>query len=1064
MRTLVKEIITCIILFFCFTEVSAQTPVIWNVDKVNDSYNETISISGKDFGTNANDLRVFFGGVKAPISFASDQLIEVQVPSGTTFGRISVANITNGLMGFSSDLFNISYGGRFGLNASDFETQVDVFAERGLYDLCMCDFNNDDLNDIVTANEESNNISIFRNTSTIENISFVKSPMLINAPSINVNCGDLNGDGKPDLVVSEGKNGRDVFIFQNTTAVDGGPITFTSQTISLTSSVPRRLEINDLDGDGKPEIITTNPGGGNVQVLVNQSTLAAISFNPTPTVISVPQTTKTMGLAVEDVNGDDRPEIVLAQFLTDNGNCYVIQNNSTPGNIQLNNITELAIPGTIVGLKVGDLDGDGKPDIATTQLLRSAVSIFLNQSTDGAVPSFAAFQDIPSDTRGWGIDFGDLDGDGKLDIAIGSISTGKHVTILNNNSNPGNLQFQKLTITVDYINRNIKLGDIDGDAKPDITFTSIDDTNLGVLSSFVSVLRNTHCFVPTLKNDDPSIICSASTLRLNSTQAPGVTYRWQRNSDPPTDVLDPFLDITVGGNYTVTAISESGSCSEVSQSITVNTDPGAVPGAVTTGNNGPICVGETLNLTATGPVGATYEWTGPNNFTSTDQNPSIPNFTEDMVGKYSVVATVGNCVGQEFSTIVEAIEVPIVSINNAGASIFCEGATTTLSVENNANYTYQWRRDGADMTGENTFQLTVSQSGDYSVVVGDITVPTCSGRETTAVPITVLSNPIASFNYKNVVCVGESVSFTNQSTTDNAATVIYNWNFGDSGTSQSQNPNHSYASGGIYNVRLSIQYQGQSCTDELTQTIQVMDLPTVNIESEGGQTSICPGDSLRLSITGSFASVSWNTGENSNSIYVKDADTYSVDVSTSQGCDNSATFAVDLFPEVTVSINAPKETIKLGETLQLEASGLTDYTWSPADSIDNINISNPTINPSETTTYTVTGRNSDGCMGEASITIQVEPGKITDRINPHKLFSPNGDAIDDFWRVDDIQEFPSCKVTIYDQQGSQIFSAGPYLENWDATINGKPLPQGVYYYVINCGTDDQIAGSITVIR
>ncbi len=81
----------------------------------------------------------------------------------------------------------------------------------------------------------------------------------------------------------------------------------------------------------------------------------------------------------------------------------------------------------------------------------------------------------------------------------------------------------------------------------------------------------------------------------------------------------------------------------------------AAPSAPTASNNGPIRVGQTLQLAASAVAGATYEWTGPNGFRSGVQNPSITNATAAASGTYSVTATVGGCASAPATTTVSVI-------------------------------------------------------------------------------------------------------------------------------------------------------------------------------------------------------------------------------------------------------------------------------------------------------------------------------------------------------------------------------------------------------------------------
>lgn len=243
-------------------------------------------------------------------------------------------------------------------------------------------------------------------------------------------------------------------------------------------------------------------------------------------------------------------------------------------------------------------------------------------------------------------------------------------------------------------------------------------------------------------------------------------------------------------------------------------------------------------------------------------------------------------------------------------------------------------------------------------------------------------------------------------------------------------------------------------------------MPSVAIAGENGGNSICPGDSILLSISGSYDNILWNNGSGALSIIASASGTYTVQV-TRNGCEASDDFTVNEFPAANVAIESETTVIKLGQSLQLTASGLNNYNWTPAVDtlINDPLIANPEVTPFQTTTFTVDGTDQNGCYGTGSITIQVQEGRITDRINPHKLFSPNNDNVDDNWIIDGITNFPACIVRVFDQKGIMLYEATPYLNAWDGTYKGKALAQGVYYYVIDCGSkEDRRAGAITLIR
>ncbi|MBC7923884.1 MAG: fibronectin type III domain-containing protein, partial [Ferruginibacter sp.] len=85
-------------------------------------------------------------------------------------------------------------------------------------------------------------------------------------------------------------------------------------------------------------------------------------------------------------------------------------------------------------------------------------------------------------------------------------------------------------------------------------------------------------------------------------------------------------------------------------------------------------------------------------------------------------------------------------------------------------------------------------------------------------------------------------------------------------------------------------------------------------------------------------------------------------------------------------------------------------------------------------------------------------------LKPHRLFSPNGDGVDDEWKVEGMETCSDCQVMIYTRYGQPVFSAKPYRNDWNAGFQGQPLPQGAYYFVIKRPGFKDVTGSISLIR
>ena len=179
---------------------------------------------------------------------------------------------------------------------------------------------------------------------------------------------------------------------------------------------------------------------------------------------------------------------------------------------------------------------------------------------------------------------------------------------------------------------------------------------------------------PTASNNGP--ICSGGTLVLSTPTVLGATYGWTGPNGFASAQQNPSIPgatTAASGTYSVTITSSSG-CTSPAGSTTATVNP--LPAAPTAGNNGPILAGNTLNLTASSVSDATYNWTGPNGFTSTDQNPSIPNATSAAGGTYTVTVTdLNGCTSAAASTTALIMAPRITSITRQGSDIVITWAT-----------------------------------------------------------------------------------------------------------------------------------------------------------------------------------------------------------------------------------------------------------------------------------------------------------------------------------------------------------------------------------------------------
>jgi gliding motility-associated-like protein len=122
---------------------------------------------------------------------------------------------------------------------------------------------------------------------------------------------------------------------------------------------------------------------------------------------------------------------------------------------------------------------------------------------------------------------------------------------------------------------------------------------------------------------------------------------------------------------------------------------------------------------------------------------------------------------------------------------------------------------------------------------------------------------------------------------------------------------------------------------------------------------------------------------------------------------------------------------------------------------------NPICTPIFTTTYKITASGLGNCF--ATDTIKVVALKVLAIPN---VFSPNGDGQHDFWDIPFLKDYPGSKIEIFNRYGQLVYRSYGYNGPWDGNVNGKPVPIGTYYYIIELNNNGygKISGSLTILR
>ncbi|MBI1768431.1 MAG: VCBS repeat-containing protein [Bacteroidetes bacterium] len=1059
----------------------AQAPVINEVRPLNAGPNQKVVITGNGFSTDTSKLKVWFDHVKGKVTASTIYSLEVQVPAQARFSNLEVINLGNNLSAKSKLKFLPSYGGvQFDVakTAIGFTNSDPSFE---MFDVAGSDLDLDGKPDLVAtrggpAISAATDLFIFRNTTIGSGnaaITFTRfdktsaglSSLGVGAPTVNVACGDLNGDGKPDILASRGGSTRnEVFVLKNTNTTVG-TMAFASQAKLLldVSQIAFRISIRDLNGDGKPEVIVSNSfddlnaaTDNQIYIFPNQSTLSTISFG-TPIKLNVTGANSTYGLEVQDLDGDSRPDIIVNQF--QDPDVFIFRNTST-GNISFDPVQKVIAAGKFIQIISSDLNNDGLLDLIATATLDNNMQIWINKSTPGTI-SFNASQTLTTSKGPWGVDVSDIDGDGDADIIVANKNAATpDLTDVKMNifRQDASLSFTRLDFTTTSPTRNLRVGDFDGDGKPDIAFTAF-AVQAGQQFT-MNVLRNANCWKPVITGSSTTI-CSGQTIPLQTQPALGASFSWSPQSSATNS-----LNATAAGTYTVTLTGtvDTG-CINTSPGYTLTQDVNTFPSDPVISNNVP-CLNSSLNLSTAAVATATYQWTGPNNFSSTQQNPTIAPVQQQSAGNYNLQVTLSNgCQSNVVTKLLDVASVPVLPVTATPSATGCTGGNITLSVTG-SGYTFQWNKDGSAIGGQTGTSLSLTSlaaanEGDYSVSVTS-TANSCT-QETAKTTVRVLSAPVPGFSFSNPQCKGQSISFADQSTFDSRGTLTYKWTFDGVNISSLQNPSFTYNTANSYSPNLLVSYGG-ACPNNVAKPLTVNAPVVPKIQTTANP--ICVGDQTTLSVTGNFNSFNWvGVSGTTSSVAITQPALYKVNTVDANGCASKDSLTINLKPTLSLVATAKRTAISVGDTTQLIATaGADSYLWSPGKTLNDSIIANPIAKPLTTTAYIVVGKKTGFCNASDTVTVNVDTGGAV--IKPPVLFSPNGDTINDTWQIPDATNYPDWIMTIYDGHGSKIYQQKGYNSTnaWDGNFSGKASPDGTYFYVFSNSKDKPATGSVLVVR
>jgi len=517
---------------------------------------------------------------------------------------------------------------------------------------------------------------------------------------------------------------------------------------------------------------------------------------------------------------------------------------------------------------------------------------------------------------------------------------------------------------------------------------------------------------PVITSTDSGCEGGEVTLSVPAIEDESVTYTWTTPNGTTQDIsglssnaitIDPTDAGVHNGTYTVT-VSVNGCELSANYELDINDSPSAAPTANYSLNADCSFSNVTLEANASnGTAPYTYEWTGPNGFTSSLANPGIANATTDNNGTYTVTVTDAN--GCSFTTGVEVLNIedpeaqPVISASGIG----CEGDIVVLSVGiyEGSSVTYTWTTPGGttvDMSGMNTNELTINpvsstiHGGTYSVTVN------IDGCELVSAPFNLDVNPapivIPEASYSlNADCSGADLLLTANAT--GIPPLTYDWSGPNGFTSDAENPvivNATSAANGVYTVIVT---DASGCSTEASTNVIDNISDTVAEPVITASENTCEGGEVILSIAsyeGSSVTYTWST-PNSVTVGISGLNTPSISISPVSAALHSGEYSVTIeidgctltsdpynleinaapivSPEASYSLNADCASADLLLTANATGVQPLTYDWTGPNGFTS-NAENPVIvnaTAADNGVYTVIVTDAEGCSTEASTNV-----------------------------------------------------------------------------------------------
>jgi len=334
------------------------------------------------------------------------------------------------------------------------------------------DFNGDGVPDLAVTNFSSGNVTVLLGTGTGAFNASTNSPFTVQSNPRTVAVGDFTGNGKQDLIAANSADDSISVLLGN------GSGEFTAEPNSPFASVPAGLVVGDFNGDGIEDVAATGLTSDTVKVLLGDG---AGGFTGSHNGIPFRVGSSPQSVTVGDFNGDGIEDLAIANF---SGSSVTVLQGDGAGNFTEFMGSPFGVGPHPYSVAVGDFNGDGIQDLATANLTGNNVTVLLGDGKGGFNPAPGNPFVVGSSPAS--VVVGDFNGDGFADLATAN-SGSNNVTVLLGNGKGSFAPSPTSPFMAGNAPQSLAVADFNGDGIEDLAVANTNDGTVTVLLGSIGV-------------------------------------------------------------------------------------------------------------------------------------------------------------------------------------------------------------------------------------------------------------------------------------------------------------------------------------------------------------------------------------------------------------------------------------------------------------------------------------------------------------------------------------------------------------------------------------------------